>query len=138
MNNTAEDYSLYMEFIHYIQANLTVYEIGNEEKYHEIRNDLSTLKERLSDKDLYLGVVGSFSSGKSTFINSMIHKNLLPSNAIQGTTVAASILKQSFRDDLEITYADGTTEVYSINEKALLEKYQIEIKNIKTENKINQ
>lgn len=103
--------------------------MSNEEKYYEIRNDLNILKDRLNDQNLYLGVVGSFSSGKSTFINSIIHKKLLPSNAIQGTTVAVSIIEKSDYDDLRIDYIDGTFELYSANAEDLLEKYRIESQN---------
>lgn len=101
-------------------------------KYSDITNieqiykDINTVRNRLDDEWLYLGVVGTFSSGKSTFINSMIGKSILPTDAIQGTTVAASILKKSDVDDLEIKYLDGEVIKYSTHQSIIDEKYVIE------------
>lgn len=116
----------YAEFIEYIHSVISFYESENEDRYADIKRDISVLENRMNDENLYLGVVGSFSSGKSTFINSVIHKNLLPTDAVQGTTVAASILKRADYEDLEITYLDGTSKCYSQCASELLAKYQIE------------
>lgn len=120
------DSKSYQEFVKYICDIVSEYKKGSENKYVEIEKDIHTLLEKINDEDLYLGVVGSFSSGKSTFINSMIHKNLLPTDAVQGTTVAASILKKSNKNDLEITYNNGDSVKLSDNPQVLLSKYQIE------------
>lgn len=114
------------EFINYINSVIDYFARGNEEKYSDIRKDMVTLENRINDENLYLGVVGSFSSGKSTFINSVIHKNLLPTDAVQGTTVAASVLKRANFEDLEIAYLDGTVKRYSECTSELLSRYQIE------------
>lgn len=119
------DSKSYQEFVEYICDIVSEYKKGSENKYVEIEKDIYTLLEKINDKDLYLGVVGSFSSGKSTFINSMIHKNLLPTDAVQGTTVAASILKKSNKNDLEIMYDNGGDVKLSNNPQVLLSKYQI-------------
>ena len=91
-----------------------------------IYKDINTVRNKLDDDWLYLGVVGTFSSGKSTFINSMIGKSILPTDAIQGTTVAASILKKSDVDDLEIKYLDGECIKYSTHQTIIDEKYIID------------
>lgn len=117
--------ALYEEFIEYIHDILSYYESKADHKYSDIKKDISVLEDKLRDETLYLGVVGSFSSGKSTFINSVIHKNLLPTDAVQGTTVASSILRRADHDDLEITYIDGTVKRYSQCASELLEKYHI-------------
>lgn len=91
-----------------------------------IYKDINIVRNRLDDDWLYLGVVGSFSSGKSTFINSMIGKSILPTDAIQGTTVAASILKKSDVDDLEIRYLDGECIKYSTHQTIIDEKYIVD------------
>lgn len=70
-----------------------------------------------------MGTVGSFSSGKSTFLNSILHKNLLPTDAIQGTTVTTSILKRSDIDDLDIVYTDGSRKIFSQNKCDLIKEY---------------
>ena len=108
------DSKSYQEFVKYICDIVSEYKKGSENKYVEIEKDIHTLLEKINDEDLYLGVVGSFSSGKSTFINSMIHKNLLPTDAVQGTTVAASILKKSNKNDLEITYKNSCMDKKNI------------------------
>ncbi len=115
-----------MEFIAYVNEITSCYEQGSEDKYELIKADLKVIEERINDNYLYLGVVGSFSSGKSTFINSLIHKNLLPTDAVQGTTVAASVLKKSNCNDLEIVYSDGTKKLYSIDSSELDNKYRNE------------
>lgn len=125
---TSNDFTV-LEYIDYIQSVVATYERNSEEKYSDIKGDLNTLIDRIEDDDLYLGVVGSFSSGKSTFINSVIHKNLLPTDAVQGTTVVASILKKADYDDLEIAYNDGTVKRFSECAYELIEKYQIPVKN---------
>ena len=45
---------------------------------------------------------------------------------MQGTTVAASVLKRADFDDLEIAYLDGTTKRFSECTTELLSRYQIE------------
>lgn len=114
------------EFIEYIRSVISFYEAGNEDEYEDIKKDIRVLENRMNDENLYLGVIGSFSSGKSTFINSVIHKNLLTTDAVQGTTVAASILKRDDFEDLEITYLDGTSKYYSQCADELLSKYQMQ------------
>lgn len=88
-----------------------------------INRELERLKCRLEDNSLYLGTVGSFSSGKSTFLNSILHKNLLPTDAIQGTTVTTSILKRADIDDLDIVYIDGSRKIFSQNKCDLIKEY---------------
>ncbi len=122
-------------FIEYIKQVVAMYEKGNENKYIDIHKDLAIVENRIKDEDLYLGVVGSFSSGKSTFINSVIQKNLLPTDAVQGTTVAASILKKASYDDLEIQYMDGSVKRFSESSVELNEKYGIDYK---LKNNVNQ
>ena len=118
----------FFEYIEYIKQVVTVYEKENENKYIGIHKDLDIVENRINDQNLYLGVVGSFSSGKSTFINSVIQKNLLPTDAIQGTTVAASILKKASYDDLEIQYMDGSVKRFSESSVELSEKYGVDYK----------
>lgn len=122
-------------YIEYIKQVVAMYEKGNENKYIDIHKDLDIVENRINDEDLYLGVVGSFSSGKSTFINSVIQKNLLPTDAVQGTTVAASILKKASYDDLEIQYMDGSIKRFSESFIELNERYGIDYN---LENYVNQ
>ena len=115
----------FSEYIEYIKQVIALYENGNEDKYLDIHKQLDIVQNRIIDEDLYLGVVGSFSSGKSTFINSVIQKNLLPTDAVQGTTVVASVLKKASYDDLEIEYTDGSVKRFSELSEELNKKYYI-------------
>lgn len=57
---------------------------------------------------LNLSVVGEFGTGKSTFINAMLrHDNFLVSSALQGTTVAATIIEHSEKYGISLTYTNG-------------------------------
>lgn len=94
-------------------------------EFEAVKKDIITIRNKIQDDYLYLGVVGTFSSGKSTFINSIIGKNILPMNAVQGTTVATSVLKKGNQDDIEIKYIDGRFERYSTNSDYFCEKYNI-------------
>lgn len=98
----------YAEYLEYIKTVLQQYEDWPEQERKLLEKDVASIEKKLTDPNLYLGIIGSFSSGKSTFINAILGRNILPTDAIQGTTVTASILKHSEKEDLEISYADGT------------------------------
>ena len=102
------------EYLNYIKAVMLQYSEWSIEERKSIEKDIATVEQKLADNNLYLGVIGSFSSGKSTFINSLLNQCLLPTDAVQGTTVAASILKKAPADDMEITYSDGKVLRYSV------------------------
>ena len=44
----------------------------SEEKQGSLSKQLERIKKRISDNKIYLGIVGEFSTGKSTLINSLI------------------------------------------------------------------
>lgn len=110
----------YFKFINSVNKILPYLDV---EQRIYIEKELGSLTSRLEDNSLYLGTVGSFSSGKSTFLNSILHKNLLPTDAIQGTTVTTSILKRSSVDDLDIVYTDGSRKLFSQNKSELIKEY---------------
>jgi hypothetical protein len=61
---------------------------------------LDEIDEREREPRLFLGVVGEFSSGKSTLINALLRDDLLQTDVLQGTTAAATIL--CYGEDLEV------------------------------------
>lgn len=74
-------------------------------------SDITTLRERLEDKTFRVAVVGEFSSGKSTFINAIIGKDVLKHAATETTATVTYIINVS-ADDIrintcDIEYADG-------------------------------
>jgi GTPase SAR1 family protein len=54
---------------------------------------IATIRHRSADERLYLGVVGEFSSGKSTFINALLREQFLDSRATEGTTVLPTFIE---------------------------------------------
>jgi len=44
---------------------------------HEAEAEFTRLRERLADDEFRIAVVGEFSSGKSTFINAMLGRDIL-------------------------------------------------------------
>lgn len=115
----------YAEYLAYIKNVLRQYEDWPEKERKLLKKDVASIEKKLTDPNLYLGVIGSFSSGKSTFINAILGRSILPTDAIQGTTVTASILRHSEKEDLEVSYADGTAMQYETDSAALCQKYDV-------------
>lgn len=61
-------------------------------QYEQFRRMLGGIRAKQNDKKLNISVIGEFSTGKSTFINALLQKQLLVSSILQGTTVASTIL----------------------------------------------
>lgn len=61
-----------------------------------------------------IAVAGKMSSGKSTFINSLIGENLLPTGHFQTTSCTTWIISSDKRL-MEVTYADGTKKTFDQN-----------------------
>lgn len=116
----------YSDFVEALEDIVSDYDDSSNE-YEEVMTSLTMIKNRLEDETLYLGAVGSFSSGKSTFLNSMIQKNLLPTDAVQGTTVSATILKKAEKNDLIIHYSNGQILSYSDDIDIIAERYGLEV-----------
>lgn len=74
-------------------------------------SDIATLRERLEDKTFRLAVVGEFSSGKSTFINAIIGKDVLKHAATETTATVTYIINVPTDDTrintCDIEYSDG-------------------------------
>ncbi|MDF5723908.1 MAG: dynamin family protein [Rhizonema sp. PD37] len=65
----------------------------------EIRQYIDYIRKRCCDSNLYLAVIGEFSSGKSTFINALLRDDLLKTSALP-TTAAA--IKLRYGSDLQV------------------------------------
>lgn len=77
-----------------------------------IYEDLSAIEDRLLDDEFRIVVVGEFSSGKSTFINAIIGKDVLL-HAVDETTATITYIHNVKKDDKragtgKICYSDGT------------------------------
>ena len=56
-----------------------------EDKLCYLNIQLNRIKKRIGDNKVYIGIVGEFSTGKSTLINSLIGADFFVTNAVQGT-----------------------------------------------------
>ncbi len=57
----------------------------------ELGDQLAAIRARHADPNLYLAVVGEFSSGKSTFVNALLGEQLLPTSAVITTAVPTEL-----------------------------------------------
>ena len=78
--------------------------------WKDVRQQIDFIHKKKNDKKLNISVIGEFSTGKSTFINALLRKELLASSALQGTTVASTVIDYSERHKIELEYLDGRSE----------------------------
>ena len=64
----------------------------------EFTSDLNSFIERLTDKEFRIAVVGEFSSGKSTFINALLGKDILNHETTETTAVITRIVNVTKED----------------------------------------
>ena len=97
----------------------------SEEEWRTVAEQITRLKHRCGDPRLYLGVVGEFSSGKSTFINALLGLDLLKEDILPGTTCAPTLLAYGKQFEVEIYGGKSQrviryTETFSIFKKIIL------------------
>lgn len=80
-------------------------------KEEKLQKLLLKTKEKQKDKLLNMSIIGEFSSGKSSFINALLRKELLLSCSLQGTTVTNTIIEYSPQCRIELK--DQNREVKS-------------------------
>lgn len=116
----------------------------HEEIYDNIENVLQALKtvefetakvdeieNKLKEKEFNLVVMGQYKRGKSTFINSLLGSNILPT-AILPLTSIVTIINYAEEIKVVIKYIDGKEDISSLDE---IEKYVTEKHN--PENRLN-
>ena len=75
----------------------------------EVEEGLEKVQVRRKDENLYLGVIGEFSSGKSTFMNAVMRDDLLRTDVLQATTAAATWMRYGKKIDVEFELAGGAS-----------------------------
>jgi GTPase Era involved in 16S rRNA processing len=74
----------------------------------ELPQDFYKIKARIKDPILYVGLVGEFSSGKSTLVNAWLgNKGLLKTDILQGTTAAPTVMKYSKNAKIDTLLKNG-------------------------------
>jgi GTPase SAR1 family protein len=99
----------------------------SEEKQGILSKQLNKIKKRISDNKIYLGIVGEFSTGKSTLINSLIGEDFLVMNALQGTTTTITKLEYGRKIGLKIELSSGKVLKYDRDKTEILKLYKPDI-----------
>ncbi|BCG59133.1 dynamin family protein [Paenibacillus sp. URB8-2] len=81
---------------------------------------ISEIKKQLLEERFLITVVGEFSRGKSMFINALLGKKVLPSNAVPTTTVL-NIIEYAKDPYYRLHYLDPARPSEIISEKSFLE-----------------
>lgn len=107
---------------------------------NDYEKDIEEIENLLNDDSYKIAVIGEFSVGKSTFLNSIIGKRILYSSAQEATGVLTTI-KNSEKMLAEIIYDDSRSEPIGLSKensyfelKSYLDKNRNDNKNIKNVN----
>lgn len=73
------------------------------------------LKEKIQRSDVLIPLIGEFSSGKSSLINALLGRELLPVDVTPTTAVVNEIRFSSKEDFIEVIYRDGRIERISFS-----------------------
>lgn len=112
-------------FLNYISAAndaLASLELNNE--------NLQALKQTIQNTELLIPVVGAFSAGKSTLINSFLGNDLLPT-AITPETALATELRYSTEEYIEAISADDNAIRYQLDELQKIKDNAQKYKNLR-------
>ena len=99
----------------------------SEEKQGTLSKQLDRIKKRISDNKIYLGIVGEFSAGKSTLINSLIGEDFFVTNAIQGTTTTITKLEYGKKIGLKIEFFSGKVLRYESDKTEILRLFKPDV-----------
>ena len=92
------------------------------EEWDDVNNSFQSLVQRNNDKSLYMGIVGEFSAGKSTFINALLGAELLKEDILPGTTCATTLIRYGKSFEVEIHRNDTPAVLYYTKTKSLLSR----------------
>ena len=98
-----------------------------EEKQGALSKQLDRIKKRINDNKIYLGIVGEFSTGKSTLINSLIGEDFFVTNAIQGTTTTITKLEYGKKIGLKIEFTSGKVLRYDRDKTKILKLFKPDV-----------
>ena len=116
----------YAKILNVINSSITS-SFLSEEKQGSLSKQFDRIKKRINDNKIYLGIVGEFSTGKSTLINSLIGEDFFVTNAIQGTTTTITKLEYGKRIGLKIEFTSGKVLRYDSNKTEILKLYKPDV-----------
>lgn len=88
------------------------------------KNKISDLRSKLENNNITVAVIGQFKRGKTTLVNKMLGKKLLPAGIVP---ITAAVTRLTYgKERVEVIYENGLNEVISIDE---ISKYVSEQEN---------
>lgn len=90
-----------------------------EPRRREHMTRLEAIERRMNDPNLYLGVIGEFSSGKSTFINGLLRTRLLKAACI-ATTASTTRIRRGPVFSVRARFDDGVEVLGTEDDKSAL------------------
>ena len=131
-----------------MQNNLTKRDIRNKienlEKYfskyknQDASKKLEEIKQKLNEKEYKIAVVANMSAGKSTFINALFGKVVLPTNS-EATTDSATYIYSipNTENKLEVFFSNGKNKVITENIEDEIKLYAYKDEKIERDEKKN-
>ena len=98
----------------------------------EINNEgLKTLAESIEKQELLVPVIGAFSSGKSSLLNSLLGKGGILPTGIAPETALAAELRYDVNERIEAVTNDDSVDIYTVNDFDKIGKKSADIKYLK-------
>lgn len=82
---------------------------------HTLLEKLIGIRKEIENKELIIPIIGDFSSGKSSLINSFLSNNVLPTNITPETSLAAE-LRYSDKDYIEAISKENKVTSYTLSQ----------------------
>ena len=96
---------------------------------HDLKNELDLI-ERFIDEPLNIAIVGQFSSGKSTFLNTLLGREILPTG-LTPVTAKPTFIKYAPNFSLRVDYENGKELSLSVDEIAGFVDQRLKIDEVK-------
>ncbi|MDD6088346.1 MAG: hypothetical protein PUB69_03400 [Desulfovibrionaceae bacterium] len=71
------------------------------------QTSLKEIQSRIEDPNFYIGIVGGFSCGKTTFVNAFIEGETLAADVNQGTTCVGTYVLHGDEEKVLVKYKNG-------------------------------
>ena len=124
--NKTQESNVIDEHLKFAKALLETYKFEDANRI-KLEEALKEISDKQKDYKLNLSVIGEFSTGKSTFINALLRKDLMASQYLQGTTVTATAIEYSENYTVTLKFNDGYEKKYNFDDFEALKSmlYQI-------------
>lgn len=89
------------------------------------RDAISTMKDAYEKKLYFVAFTGQFSAGKSTLLNSLLGRKILPQGTTE-TTPSLTYIRFGNRENAKLHYLDGSVQVIELSEVAQLAQQNLD------------